>query len=242
MDGQPKGVSDGLRKELMAYLCRLVIRPEIAEEVVQTAVLRLLEAGESAPADESGQRAWLFRVATNLALDELRRHRNWRENVIQDLREAAESDPAFVARSSALIGTPETKAIAREHLAACFACTLRNLPERKAAALLLAEVHGFSVKETAQLLGAGDGQVKNWLQEARAYMQARYDHTCALITKSGVCYQCVELDGFFKADSGSPLAGAAGHMDARTQVLRDLRGQPWRTWHRLMFRLLDDLG
>lgn len=230
-----------LRKELTAYLCRLVIRPEIAEEIAQSAELRLLEAGARAPATE-GTRAWLFKVATNLALDELRRHRNWRETAVQDLREAAEADPDFVARSTELIGTPETKAIAREHLTACFACTLRNLPEHKAAALLLAEVHGFSVKEIAKLLESTEAQVKNWLQDARAHMEASYARTCALIAKSGVCYQCVELDGFFRADAGNPLAAGANHIDARLGVLRQLRDRPWQPWHRLLFRLLDDIG
>ncbi|MBI4486164.1 MAG: hypothetical protein HY655_09155 [Acidobacteria bacterium] len=52
-------------------------------------------------------------------------------------------------------------AIAPEHLAVCFACTLRNLPPLEAAALLLREVHGFSTAETAKVLDATPVQVKN---------------------------------------------------------------------------------
>lgn len=51
----------------------------------------------------------------------------------------------------------------------------------RAAALLLKAIHGFTVTETAELLDANPNQVKNWLQEARQYMQAKYATTCALV-------------------------------------------------------------
>lgn len=229
-----------VRPELIGYLSRLVVRPHVAEELAQTAFLRLLESN-SAPEHAEGIRAWLFRVATNLAIDELRRHSTWRETAVIDLRAAAEASPGFKARSEALTGTPETKAIAREHLAVCFACVLRNLPERKAAALLLKEVHGFTLAETASMLEAGSGQTKNWLQDARAHMHARYHATCALIAKQGVCHQCVELDGYFGARAGDPIVDADNHIDGRLQVLRELRDQSLGPWHRMLLGLLDDL-
>lgn len=225
--------------ELEAYLCKLVVRPEVAEEIAQAAFLKAMEHGRELPSDASGRRAWLFRVATNLALDALRRHSTWRETTLGDLREAGEADPAFVARSVELSGTPETCAIAREHLAACFSCTLRNLPEHKAAALLLKEVYGFSLEETAQILEATSGQAKSWLQEARAWMSAHYGRTCSLVAKDGVCHQCIELDGFFRAGRGSPLAG--GELAERLEVVASLRQQSWGRWHRMLFALLDDL-
>ena len=233
---------EAVRPELTAYLCRLVVRPHVAEELAQTAFMRLLENKNAGPERIEATRAWLFRVATNLAFDELRRHSTWRESMFLYLREAAETNSDFMARSEALIGTPETKAVAREHLTACFACVLRNLPERKAAAFLLKEVHGFTLTELADLLEASEGQVKNWLQEARAYMHARYQETCALMAKQGVCYQCVELDGFFQAGQGNPIAGARDHLEARVQILKELRTKPCGKWHALLLGLLDDLA
>lgn len=242
MEGRFEDIFSTLRPELTAYLCRLVVRPHVAEDLAQTAFMRLIESGPVAPVGPNNMRAWLFRVATNLAIDELRRHSNWRESMFLDLREAAESNPAFVAQSEALIGTPETKMVAREHLAACFACTLRNLPEQKAAVLLLKEVHGFALAEIADLLGATEAQAKNWLQEARAFMRARYDQTCALMTKQGVCYQCVELADFFHSGEGNPISGASDHLDARLDVLKDLRSRPPGKWHSVLLELVDDLG
>jgi RNA polymerase sigma-70 factor, ECF subfamily len=231
---------NAVRQELNAYLCRLVVRPPLAEDLLQTTYLRCLEAVERLPESGEGIRAWLFKVATHLAFDELRRHSHWRERMILDLRAATEADAALVERSKAMIGTPETKAIAREHLLACLACTLRNLPERKAAALLLKEVHGFTVGEAADVLEASPAQVKNWLQDARRDLEARYGATCALLSRQGVCHQCVELDGFFASGQGSPLPGDTS-LAARLAIASELRSRPWGTWHRLIFGLIDDL-
>lgn len=230
----------GIRRELLAYLCRLVVRPQVAEDLVQTTFLRCVETPDRLPETSEGLRAWLFKVATHLAFDELRRHSTWRETMLLDLRETIESNGALVQRSMSQIGTPETKAMAREHLVACLACTLRNLPEHKAAALLLKEIHGFTVDETAELIDARPVQVKNWLQEARRDMGERYGAACALLAKTGVCHQCVELDGFFASGQGNPLATDAS-VDARLRIARELKDRPWGAWHRMVFQLVDDL-
>jgi RNA polymerase sigma-70 factor (ECF subfamily) len=228
------------RPELVGYLSRLVTRHEVAEELAQETAARMLESSD-VPRTSPELRAWLFRVATNLAIDHLRRHAVRRERVLDEARRRAEGDPGFVAESRALAGTPETAAVAREHLAVCVACTLRNLPPHQAAALLLREVHGVGLADAARALDARDAQVKGWIQAAREALSTRYEGTCALVGKQGACYQCVELDGFFGAGRGDPLAGTDGGLDARLAVLRDLRGTPQGRWHRHMLALVGDL-
>ncbi|MBI5085786.1 MAG: RNA polymerase sigma factor [Acidobacteria bacterium] len=226
--------------ELVCFATRMVARDVIAEELVQDAAIRLMQA-DALPKDEDQVRAWLFRVVSNLAIDHLRRHSTWRELVLVETRERAGADASFLSYSSALRGTPETRAIAREHLAVCFACTLRNLPPNHAAAILLREVHGFSIGETAEILSASAVQVKNWLQYGRRTLEDRYGHTCALVAKQGVCHQCVELDGFFNGQSRDPLAGTDRSLDARLALLRETREQALGPWHRRMMRLVDDV-
>jgi len=229
-----------LRPELVGYLRRLLAREELAEEVAQQAALRAVEA-EDVPEDAAGLRAWLFRVATNLALDHLRRHATWREGVLDETRGRAEGDAAFVAESRLLSGSPEMRSIAREHLAVCMACTLRNLRPEESAALLLREVHGFTVEETARAMDARFAQVKGWIQSARARLTERYASTCALVSQAGACFQCVELDRFFGAGAGDPLAGTARDLDARLVILRERREAPLGPWHRRMMQLVDDV-
>lgn len=228
------------RQELVGYATRLVLRDSVAEELVQEAAVRLLR--ESSLGDrDTDICAWLFTVVSRLAIDHLRRHSTWRELVLIDTRARAESDPDYLAESMQLRGTPEMAAIAREHLAVCFACTLRNLPPQQAAALLLREVHGFSNGETAETLEASTVQVKNWIQRARKAMTERYAHTCALITKAGVCYQCVELDGYFNGQQRDPLQGTRRGLAARLAVLRETRDAALGPWHRRMLNLVEDV-
>ena len=109
--------------------------------------------------------------------------------------------------------------------------------------MLLREVHGFSTAEAADALDATAIQVKNWIQRARRTMTERYQHTCALVTKAGVCHQCVELDQFFNAavDSGIVLATFLAACDAvglgtcpisvirdHSQKVSDMLGLPQR--------------
>ena len=228
-----------LHPELTRFVLRMVLRPAVAEELVQEAFARAL-AAERRPAATAELRPWLFTIAANLARDE-RKRRGFSAEVLVDLRAAAEADPAFVARAAAIAGTPETKGVAREHLAVCFGCTMTALPEDQAAALLLREVHGFTVDETAAILDVRPGQVKGRVAAARATMTARYADTCALVGKGGVCHQCVELDGFFRAGAGDPLAGRPPTVATRLAILADDRAAPLPPWTRMLGELLDEL-
>ena len=228
------------RAELITYATRMVVRPDIAEELVQEAAVRLLQC-EPLGSEIRDIRPWLFRVVSNLAIDHLRRHSTWKELVLVEARERADTNPTFIAESMELRGSPELSAIAREHLVVCFACTLRNLNPQHAAALLMKEVHDLHTSEIAEALGASTTQVKNWLQRARRTLQQRYAQTCALVTKEGVCHQCVELDGFFNGERRDPLEGTPRTVEARLAILRETRERALGPWHRRMMRLIDEV-
>ncbi|MCC6903174.1 MAG: RNA polymerase sigma factor [Polyangiaceae bacterium] len=228
------------RRALAGYLTRLVVREDVAEELVQQTAVRALEQ-ERLPETAAEMRAWFFRVATNLALDHLRKHSTWREGVLGETRGRAEADAGFVAESRLLAGSPEMKTIAKDHLAVCFACTLRNLRHEESAALLLKEVYDFTVEEVARVMGASFGQAKAWIQSARARLSAKYDASCALVAQQGVCFQCVELDRFFQADRGDPLAGSQRDVDARLAIVRERREAPLGRWHRQMMQLVEEV-
>lgn len=228
------------RRELEGFARRLVLRPEIAEEVTQEAALRLLGARQL-PDEHAELRAWLFAVVSHLAIDHLRRHSTRREQMMVDIRKRAEGNEMFVHEAQTLRGSPELQTVAREHLAICLSCTLRNLPPEHAAALLLKEVYAFSVSEVATMLDASVVQVKNWLQQARRRLEELYAASCALVAQQGVCHQCVELDGFFNGEARDPLDGTRRDVHARLTVLREARGAAVGPWHRRLLELCDDL-
>ncbi|HYB97918.1 MAG TPA: RNA polymerase sigma factor [Candidatus Limnocylindrales bacterium] len=230
---------EAARPELTAYLTRLVLREDVAEEIAQQAAVRMLEA-ENVPSTASELRAWLFRVATNLGIDHRRRHATRHESVLGECRKRAENTPSFIESSRALHGSPETRSIAVEHLTVCFACTLQNVGPEQSAALLMKEVYGFTVEEVADAMGATFGQAKGWIQSARARLTAIYSESCALVARKGACHQCVELDRFFGAGAGDPLQHSARDVDARLDLVRERRSAPLGRWHKEMMRLIVD--
>lgn len=228
------------RRELTAYVTRLVLRPEVAQEIVQQSMVRWIEAGHH-PADMDGARAWFFRVSTNLAIDYRRRHSTVSDRLLPEAKQRAAVDESFLDASRRLVGSPELKAIAREHLAVCFACTMRNLPDAQSAALLLVEVNDFSLERAAEVLDVNTVQVKNALQSARRTLREKYGATCRLVSKQGVCHQCVELGAFFNGVEEDPLVGSDRDLEARLRVLRDFKEAELGPWHQLMMRLVDEM-
>jgi RNA polymerase sigma-70 factor, ECF subfamily len=230
-----------IRSELVRYLTRLTGSPEAAEDAAQSTYVRASEASDRAPSDSREVRRWLFRIATNLALDELRRRKRWTLTDVETMRDVAEASPAFVARSAEMAATPEVTTLVREHVDACFGCVVRNLPPQHAAAVLLRELHEFSYDEVAGILGARPAQVKNWIQTGRRTMHDRYASTCALITKTGICHQCTELSDFFQSPGPAALEISDGSVANRLRVLRRLNSTPVGSWHRSLLTLVNSV-
>lgn len=226
------------RPDLLRYVARLLPDREAAEDVVQQVAIRAMNAA-AVPADDTELRKWLFRITSNLAIDELRRRRTWSETAIFDARRHAESDTDFVAAALALRGTQEVRAIAQQHLAFCFSCVLRSLAPQRAAALLLTEMYGFTLEEAAAILGGSRNQVKNWLQEARAALVSRHVERCALVEKRGVCYQCSELATFFNGAPHNPLAGTNGTIEDRMRLVAAPESD-LGVWHQRLLRIIEE--
>ncbi len=100
---------------------------------------------------------------------------------------------------------------------------------------------GLTNREVGTVLEVDPNQVKNRLQEGRATLRAHYGQTCALIAQEGPCHQCTELDAYYQAGRGDPLAGTAKDIDARLEVVRVFDpAQPSR-WQQMLLELMAGL-
>ncbi|MGH7763898.1 MAG: RNA polymerase sigma factor, partial [Candidatus Dormibacteraceae bacterium] len=100
--------------------------------------------------------AWLHRIAINVAVSS-RRHSKLREvgEVIKRLgRPAPPPDPASVAESSDLLNS------------------MRRLPAKQAAAIVLRHYHGYTNREIAAALGVPEATVASRLGAARKRLQS----------------------------------------------------------------------
>src|SRR5260221_3146563 len=173
------------RRELLVHCYRFLGALEDAEDMLQETLLRAWR-GLHSYAGRAPFRAWLYKIATNVCLDALERHRaRVLPNALVQPGTPGEPLPAAVldpiwleplpdsALDNLAAGPgadPEAAYEARESVTLAFLALLQQLPGRQRAALILRDVLGFSADETAQMLDLSTAAVNSALQRARATM------------------------------------------------------------------------
>ena len=138
--------------------CLLAGRSEVAQEIAQESFLRLYRQ-DDLPAEEA--RFWLYRVARNLALNELGRDKTRHKffgRVNEIFRRKLPSPEENLEHA-------ERREIILE--------LLKSLPEHQRAALILREHEEMSYREIAHVLNVTESKVKVDIFRARTVMRAR---------------------------------------------------------------------
>lgn len=188
---------ESFQGELKSFILRMTASVQDAEDIVQDTYIKA-RSKINTFRGESSLKTWVFSIASNLARDLLRSKKLWPENVTDICREEALGNRQFFQEAMQIReSSPQGKFEIKEHIAFCFTCVSKSLPLEQQLVLLLKEVHGFKVKEIAQIIDQTDAMVKYYLHVSRNRMIEVFDHRCSLINKQGVCYQCTELNGIF---------------------------------------------
>ncbi len=146
------------------YLVRLTGSREEALELAQETFLRAWQAlPEWRP--QAQLRTWLFRIASNAAMDVLRRRKLVEFSQFTPELDAASGEPG-----------PELRLESRQSLAELEKALARIPPDQRQA-LLLREVEGLSYAEIGEATGANEGTVKSRLARAREALAAAYGRT-----------------------------------------------------------------
>jgi RNA polymerase sigma-70 factor (ECF subfamily) len=147
---------------LLRYLERIVGDQGIAEELVQETFLRV-HAARSRYEPRARFSTWLYRICTNLALNELKRPR--RRN-----RHESSDERGVELRSR----SPHTEDIVdARRMTARLENELARLPERQRMALWLSAAHGHSYAEIAEILETSKKSVKALIHRGRATLVSR---------------------------------------------------------------------
>jgi RNA polymerase sigma-70 factor (ECF subfamily) len=128
-----------------------------AREVAQEAYVRLLQLDQ--PGQPSFLRAYLFKVASNIATDIIRQRRVRRSS--NDTEEDQQSMPALQERALS----------AKEQLSAVQKA-LNELPPRCREAFVLSRHDGFSTGDIAVRLHVSDRMVRNYLVRALEHLRS----------------------------------------------------------------------
>jgi RNA polymerase sigma factor (sigma-70 family) len=144
-------IHDRYRQRLFAYTRQMLPHRQDAEDALQDIFVRAY-AGLRANHRELALRAWLYRVAHNRCIDELRRPSPPPLEVLELLRSP--------------VPDPIAEADRRESLRRLIA-DVRRLPEQQRSALLMRELGGMSYADMAGALGVTVPALKSLLVRAR---------------------------------------------------------------------------
>jgi RNA polymerase sigma-70 factor (TIGR02960 family) len=159
-------------RELHVHCYRMLGSFEEAEDAVQETYLRAWRGRETF--DGSTMiRAWLYRIATNVCLDLLRRHarRPTRAHSFADVPWLQPYPDELLDQVTAGTDEPDVMVIERETIELVFLAALQVLPPRQRAAFVARDVLGWPAEETAALLDISVAAANSAVQRARATMQ-----------------------------------------------------------------------
>lgn len=191
------GTYQPLRGELYRFCRHLTRSPWDAEDLAQDTLARAFVTLAQMGEDPQNPRAWLFRVASNLWIDQTRR----RKEVPTDAPDAA----AAATRESQAVGPDASGArLSRE---AAGTLLVRLSPQERVA-VVLKDAFDLSLDEVSEALGTTVGAVKAALHRARGKLAAEPDPETEMRPAPGA------LDAFCRAFN-------AADLDALTSLLLD---------------------
>jgi len=185
------------QNQLKSYLYRLLTDRNDVNDLVQDTFIKAYTKISTFKQDSS-LKTWVFKIATNLAYDHLRKSKRWQADAQDRAADLAISSEEirqvfWLVHDTSPIGVYEMS----EHIDYCFTCISKTLPIENQVALILKNMYDFQVKEICLILEKTEGVIKHLLNDAKNTMTDIFEHRCALINQNGVCHQCSHINEIF---------------------------------------------
>ena len=211
------------RRELHVHCYRMMGSFEEAEDLVQEALLR---AWRSRKSFEGGPlfRAWLYRIATNVCLDALRR-RSRRPATVSSFGEVPWLQPypdLLLDELPSEEDEPDAVVVAKETIELAFLAVIQALSPLQRAVLILRDVLGWSARETAEILETSVAAANSALQRARATVQ---EHPTRRPERPATEDERRLLEGFIDTHERGDTDGAIALL--REDVRVTMPPHPW---------------
>jgi len=153
---------DRHKDSLVNYLTHLTRSRERAEEVAQDAFVRFYR-NASKCRDQERLAPYLFRIATNLVVTQIRRERRWKSLLPRLIALQPRSAP------------PADSPLLTEEIQRKVTEALEQLPLKFRAPLVLFEIEEWSYDEISRAIGCRVGTVKSRISRARALMRVQLE-------------------------------------------------------------------
>ena len=171
------------RSPLVNFLYRMVRNREQAEDLAQEVFIRVYRArADYVPSAKFT--TWLFRIATNLALNSLRDTRHQRMEISLDAPVTADAEDGDERTLDVADKHPDIEQhLVEETRKAMIKHAIDKLPEKQRAAVLLHKYQELDYREIAKILSCSESALKSLL--FRAYENLRVE-LAPLVAKGGV--------------------------------------------------------
>lgn len=150
---------------IVAYLHRTVRSRELAEDIAQEAFLRVYTKSHTFRTSASFS-AWFYRIATNLAINELRRRKRVRF-ISMEKPIVTDSGDQFTREFEDEGERGPSENLEQRELQAEVARAVAELPVKYRVAFVLREIQGFSYQKISEVVGAPMGTIKSRVNRAR---------------------------------------------------------------------------
>lgn len=156
------------RRPIISFMYRMVHNSAVAEELTQEVFLRVYRSREGYEA-EAKFTTWLYRIATNLAVNHARDTKHERPEFKKSLDEPDEDTGLMMDVADSSLNV-EQQILRRERLAA-IRKQVESLPERQRMAVLMHKYQNMDYRQIAEVLRLSESATKSLL--FRAYETLR---------------------------------------------------------------------
>ena len=154
-------------RSVLNFIARFIGSAEVAEDLTQEVFLRIYR-NRPRYTPKARFRTWMFTIARNLSLNEIRRSARSADVIAQDEPELR-SDALFPHHDDNPSG-PESDLLLRERRE-MVRRAIANLPENQRGAVLLRRFEDLSYAEIASVLGVSEKAVKSLLSRAKVNLK-----------------------------------------------------------------------
>jgi RNA polymerase sigma-70 factor, ECF subfamily len=230
------------RDYLFGVAYRMLGSRQDAEDVLQEAFVRAQRAERSGGDDVAEPRAWLTRIVTRLALDQLGSARVRRESYVGPwlpeplvARRGGQGGPVAATTEPA---DPADRVTLDEQISLAFLRVLESLTPAERAVYVLHEAFGVPLNEVAEIVGRTPAACRQLATRARRHVQEgapRFDpdpgEQARLVAAFQQASETGDLDGLahvldedvvFRADGGGVVSAARRPVVGRERVLRNM--------------------
>jgi RNA polymerase sigma-70 factor, ECF subfamily len=158
------------RNQITNYVYRMTNDYDLAVDLAQETFMRVYAAAERYQTSYAFS-TYIYRIATNLAISELRRRKRRRLVSLTSFFKERESPSDSCELEMPDAGPLQDATFAEDERRAAVARAIATLPEKYRAPLVLRDVEERSYEEIALILRMNEGTVKSRINRARSFLR-----------------------------------------------------------------------